>query len=350
MADLARVELEGNFGDAIDWLHLNGLTDGLPVIPPTESRVAAMVGGSGRPGDELVGAMPPHFAPLTVEKVAVVAVMAGCEPAVMPAVLAALEAMFAPQFMLGSVQMTTSPATPLLVFNGPARETLGIECGTGCFGPGARANATIGRAVRLAMSAVGGARPGDGDPAPLGWPAKFTACFGENEEASPWAPLHTERGLRAEQNAVTVFAVSGMWPISESNPDPHMVLHQLTHGMALTGSMAAPAAPDAMEPVVVLTPTMAALLARVVPSKKALRDHLWDHGRVPLAWLPPYKHQATLERLAALGIEEVERGVPRCERPDDIAVIVAGGDAGVQMCGMSTTVLSHSATRAFELG
>ncbi|MCB0993539.1 MAG: hypothetical protein KDB21_00510, partial [Acidimicrobiales bacterium] len=243
---LARVEVDGGLEDAIEWLYRDGVTDGLPVIPPTEERVAAMVAGSGRAATELLGAIPPLFADLTVEKVAVVAVMAGCEPHVMPAVLAALEAMFAPQFMLGSIQMTTSPATPLLVFNGPVRHALGIECGTGCFGPGARANATIGRAVRLAMTAIGGARPGDGDPAPLGWPAKFTACLAENEEASPWPGLHVDRGLPTDRSTVTVFAISGAWPISESNPDPHMVLHQLTHGMALTGSMAAPAAPDAM--------------------------------------------------------------------------------------------------------
>ncbi|MCB0995310.1 MAG: hypothetical protein KDB21_09485, partial [Acidimicrobiales bacterium] len=104
-----------------------------------------------------------------------------------------------------------------------------------------------------------------------------------------------------------------------------------------------------MEPILVLTPGVAAAVAQIVPTKAALREHLWDRGRVPIEWLPPYKHAATRERMETLGIADPERGVPRCESPDDIAVIVAGGDAGVQSCGMSTTVLSHSATVAFDL-
>ena len=198
---------------------------------------------------------------------------------------------------------------------------------------------------------VGGAVPGEIDPAPLGWPGKFTCCIGEHEEASPWEPLHVERGFARERSTVTAIPASGMWQIAEPSSDPAAVLHQVTHGMVATGHQAAPYAPEPFQPVLVLSPTIAGLVAQGLvdagrpPTKQALKEHIWEHGRFPLAWLPAYRHDATRVRMAELGLAfGPGETVPRCERPDDLIVVVAGGSAGVQSAGLSTTVLSRSVT------
>ncbi|MBI3742927.1 MAG: hypothetical protein HY261_01390, partial [Chloroflexi bacterium] len=178
-------------------------------------------------------------------KIAVNAVMAGCEPAYMPAVVAAVEALVDKAFNAHGIQTTTNPVGPMIVFNGPVRQKLGIHYGAGCFGPGFKGNATIGRALRLVMLNVGGATPGEVDKAPLGWPGKFTSCcIGENEEESPYEPFHVERGYRREESTVTLIAANGMWPITEMSPDKAMVLEHITRGMTATGPSAGQEAPD----------------------------------------------------------------------------------------------------------
>src|SRR5439155_899490 len=161
--------------------------DGLPIVPPTEARVRAMLGG--RDPEKSIGAMPPLWRQATLEKLAVNAVMAGCEAAYFAIIVAAVEAMLDPVFNLYGVQATTHPVAPLVVVNGPYGKAIGVHGGQGCFGPGFRANATIGRAVRLILLNVGGAWPGRGDMATQGSPAKFSYCIAENEDASPWAPM-----------------------------------------------------------------------------------------------------------------------------------------------------------------
>ncbi len=164
----SRVQLEDSFEVINDYLYGRGMTDGLPVVPPTEARVAAMVAGSRRRADEVIGEIPPLLAPATVEKIAINAVMAGCGPACMPALVAAVGALLDPKLDLHGIQTTTNPVGPILVFNGPIRQELGINCGAGCLGPGTRANATIGRALRLILMNIGGAAPGEVDKAVLG--------------------------------------------------------------------------------------------------------------------------------------------------------------------------------------
>jgi hypothetical protein len=151
----------------------------------------------------------PAMGAATVEAVAVNAVMAGCLPEHFPVVVAAVKAVCDEQFDLTEVQVTTHAVTPLLVVNGPARKDCGVASGSGALGPGHRANAAIGRALRLVMMNLGGARPGVSDMALFGHPAKFTFCLGEAEEASPWEPLHVARGWRAEQSTVTAIGVEG---------------------------------------------------------------------------------------------------------------------------------------------
>ena len=174
-----------------------GWTDGLPIVPPTEARVATMLAGIDADPDHVVGKIPPLWAEATVEKVAINAVMAGCGPEAMPVLVAALEAMLDPVFNLYGVQATTHPVAPLLIVHGPAAARLGMHAGAGVFGPGNRANATLGRAVRLCLWNLGGARPGQGDMATQGSPAKYTYAIAERVEASPWGPLHASLGFDA---------------------------------------------------------------------------------------------------------------------------------------------------------
>ena len=184
--------------DAIEYYFERGVTDGLPVVPPTEARMMRMLGGHGaaRP-TRSIALVPPNYGAATLEKIAVNAVMAGCKPEYLPVVVAGVQAMCAEQVSLHGVQGTTHTATPLFIVNGPVRQQLDINCATGVFGSGWRANATIGRALRLIMINIGGARPAEIDKSTMGHPGKYTFLIGEYEEASPWEPLHVEKGLPA---------------------------------------------------------------------------------------------------------------------------------------------------------
>src|SRR5467141_4953595 len=170
--------------DPFETLYARGVTDGLPVIPPTRERVAAAVAATGREGSELIALVPPNFGRATVEKIAVNAVMAGCRPEYLPVVIAAVEAICDEAFDLHGVSATTNAPAPLVIVNGPIRARLEINSGAGVFGPGWRANATIGRAVRLVCVNLGGARPGVVSMSTLAHPGRYTYCIGEHEEAS----------------------------------------------------------------------------------------------------------------------------------------------------------------------
>jgi hypothetical protein len=339
------VEVADSVEAVSQYLYERGMTDGLPVVPPTEDRVAAMVAGSDRRADEVIGEMPPEMGPATVEKIAINSVMAGCEPAYMPALLAAVEALLDPAFDAHSIQTTTNPVGPMILFNGPIRKELAINCGSGCFGPGTKANATIGRALRLVMLNLGGARPGEVDKAPLGWPGKYNSCcFGENEEESPWEPYHVEQGFRPEESTVTLIPVNGMWPITEMSPDPEMVLHHVTHGMAASGHSAGAHVPEQFQQVLVMSPVIAKMVAQRMPVKGDFKRYLFENARVPLSWYASYRHAASREFLAERGIAYTDDLVPICERPDQFIVLCAGGLGGLQSCGLST-MLGFAVTR-----
>ena len=192
---------------AIEQLHELGLTDGLPVIVPTPERVERMVLASGLDADIELGEMGPGYGIATVEKVAIAAVMAGCLPDVMPVVAAAVRAVCQPEFDLTEMQCTTHCIAPLIVVCGPAARDGGFANSFGLMGPGHRANATVGRALRLCMMNIGGARPGESDMAIHGSPAKFGFCVAEDIDASPFAPLHTSLGYAEDQSAVVVLGV-----------------------------------------------------------------------------------------------------------------------------------------------
>ena len=191
--------------EALEQLHNHQCTDGLPVIIPTRERVERMLMAGGLDEDLVVGMMEPLKGAATVLHIAINAVMAGCKPDYFPVVLAAIRAICQPEFDLGEMQCTTHATAPLMIVNGPARAACELASGSGLMGPGHRANASIGRALRLAMINVGGARPGVADMALHGHPGKFTYCIAEDEESSPFPPLHTSLGYAPEQSVVTIL-------------------------------------------------------------------------------------------------------------------------------------------------
>src|SRR5215469_1974839 len=199
--------------DDIEEMFERGWTDGLPVVPPTPERVEAMLGGSD-PGFSL-GLVPPDLGEATLERVAACAVLAGCRPAYFPVVVAACQAALDPAFNLHGQAVTTQPAGQLVVVNGPVRDAIGLNSGMGALGPGYRANLTIGRALRLLVTLTGGALPGGLDRATQGQMGKVGFCIAEDEEASPWEPLHVERGFHPGQSVVTVIGSDAPLSISD---------------------------------------------------------------------------------------------------------------------------------------
>jgi hypothetical protein len=195
--------------DEHEALFARGWTDGLPVVPPTERRVLAMLEGTTRAPGEAVAEVPPDLVPCTVEKVAINAVMAGCLPEHLPVVLACVEAACTSEFNAHGLLATTMAAGPVVVVNGPIRRRLGMNAGRNVFGQGNRANAAIGRALQLVIRNVGGGRPGEVDRATFGNPGKLSFCFAEDEEGSPWEPLSVDLGARAGEDTVTLFPGEG---------------------------------------------------------------------------------------------------------------------------------------------
>jgi hypothetical protein len=200
----------GTWDDPVEMCFERGWTDGLPVVPPTDARIVAMLAGTSRRADELVGEMPPNLKPCTVEKVAINAVMAGCKPEYMPVVLAAVEAALEPKFTLHGLLCSTCFSGPVIVVNGPIARAIGMNSGANALGQGNRANATIGRALQLLVRNVGGGIPGGIDQATLGNPGKYTFCFAEDESDPVWEPLAARRGVPAGRDAITLFQGDGI--------------------------------------------------------------------------------------------------------------------------------------------
>lgn len=273
---------------ALEQLHALGCTDGLPVIIPTQERVDRMVLATGLDPGDILGEMGPLMGAASIEKVATAAVMAGCLPDHVPVVIAAIKAMCKPEFDLREMQATTHCTAPLIIVNGPARHACGeIASGFGVMGPGHRANASIGRAVRLAMTNIGGARPGESDMALHGHPGKFTFCIAEDEENSPFAPLHTSFGYDAEQSAVTVVgaeAPHSAFFIGDAD-DPDGSAEQLLG--ILASMIAAPGTNNLVlggggAVIVVMNPDHTAVLEAVGYDRRKVQERLAELAVLPM--------------------------------------------------------------------
>jgi hypothetical protein len=300
-----------------------GWTDGLPVIAPTQSLVDEMLATTSHEPGEVLGLMPTHWKPIYVHLVAVNAVMAGCEPAYFPVVLAALKAALQEPFNLYGVQGTTNPCGVAVLVNGPAARELGVNAEANVFGQGWRANSTIGRAIRLCMINIGGGLPVSGDMATLGDPIKYGLCFAENEAASPWEPFHVEHGYPAQHSLVTVLSAVSPHNIITMSEDPDAVINMVAGGLITSGSNGLYLE---QEPLVVFGPTQARRIAAGGFDKQAVRDRLWERGRRPLEGFSETDYEAiTRWRAASIRTEGGTEYVYPTPEPSGIKIVVAGG-------------------------
>jgi hypothetical protein len=324
-----RIEL-GDAEDVFEFMFERGLTDGLPVVPPTPERALWMLTGTRRDPREVVAIVPPNLAPVTVEKVAVNAVMAGCKPEYLPVVIAALEAVCTDEFNIHGIMSTTWGATPVIVVNGPIRHRLEMNMGMMALGYGTRSNATIGRALKLVLRNVGGARPGDIERSTLGAIGKFTTCFAEWEERSPWEPLHVERGFKKDDNVVTVFGLeAGSRQIADQTSRTARALAG-SLGMGLEACWH-PKQHNAGEVLMVVSPEHADTLAREKWSKSQVRARIQEVTSRPTRELIRDDDSGEGIPLSALGTpteEQLAKKIAKFRKPEDINIIVAGGNAG----------------------
>ncbi len=324
--------------DAIEFYFDKGVTDGLPVVPPTEERVQRMLAATSRPADEVVALVPPNYGEATVEKIVVNAVMAGCKPEYLPVVLAGVEAMCDERVNLHGVQGTTHTSTPLFIVNGPIRQQLDINCAAGVFGSGWRANATIGRALRLCMVNLGGARPGEIDKSCMGHPGKFSFLMGEYEEISPWEPLHVERGFAPDQSTMSVYCCDAPQCLTNNaGRTAPSILRTIGAAMATGWSDKTYLAGSYM---LVVSPEHAITIAGDGMSKQDMKRFLYENVRRPLGELVPTADDPEgFDRVRLpnwLDSTNDATMVPKVAAPEAIIVIVAGGTAGrftLQMTG-----------------
>lgn len=310
--------------------HAAGWTDGLPVVAPTEERVAAMVGG--RDGLEVLGVMAPGRGVATVEAVAVNAVMAGCDPAHMPVVVAAIRAMLEPEFNLYGVLTTTNPIAPAVMVSGPVVGELGFAAGHDCFGPASRANAVVGRAVRFCARNIGFARPGSTDMSTQGQPGKYGLCFAENQAANPWEPHHVDRGFPAGASCVTVFQGSMLVNLLDGGSESaDSLLASFADPMSATNTNNMQLGEGDL--LLVLCPEHAATLARDGLSKDDIRRELHRRTRRRADTFPPgilaCVRSWRARRYADAGPDTL---IEIADSPQDIHVVVAGGEAGAHSC------------------
>lgn len=304
--------------DVLDFISrsMEGLfSDGLPVVPPTAEAVDAFVLASGFPADTFLGEFRPRQSRVTVRDVAVNAVMAGCKAGYAPVVLATARALMDERFDVWGVACSTKGSAPLIIVNGPVRRTIGLNCRTNVFGPGFQANATIGRAVRLMILNLGGARPDELDKATLGNPGRFSQCIGEDEEDSPWAPLHVERGFAADHSTVTVFGGESLRLVNVHYNNADAVLAAMADTLAVCGILNGNNITGLSPHVLIFAKEHRDLLHAAGWTKESIRNYIAENAVI------------TEERLRAVdGTSREPRHV--VEDPNQILVVAAGGHAG----------------------
>jgi hypothetical protein len=274
-----RHPISADFVAAQRFFETQGWTDGLPVVPPTEELVQEMLAHGASSASELLGVMEPLKGRVTVEKVAANAVMAGCEPAFFPVVLAAVKAVLQPQFHVGSTSCTTGGAAPVVVVSGPIAVKLGINSGTACFGGNVKANATIGRALRLTIRNLGGAKPDGMEKSTQAWPGKISMCFAENEARTPWEPFRVTQGMASVMSSVSVLAVRGIYAVTEGVQQHGLgVLETIAANMRMVG--AAIYYQRGVPVILCLGPEHAREIADAGFSRVDVQNYLFEHCRL----------------------------------------------------------------------
>ena len=311
--------------EAIERCYELGWTDGLPVVPPTEQRVKEFIERSGRPSDEVVGELPERRREITVDKVAANAVMAGCLPEYMPVVLAATEAMLEPIFNLVGPSSSMGGSAILSIVNGPIAQELNINSRNNLFGPGNRANATIGRAVRLILMNACAAIPGVFDRSVIGHPGKYTYCIAEADTETHWTPLHVERGFSPAESTVTVFAGESPRQIrAVGHPEPIMmaiadVASSLGSNMSTSGSVGDTGIGVRQGQIVVTIAGNSNLWKDW--TKSQIKEYLFNRTQRSVADL-----KAAMVLKGDLEPNDGQIMIPLIPEPDDILLIFAGGE------------------------
>jgi len=302
---------------ANELFYLRGWTDGLPIVPPEVGMVEQMVECAGLPRDHIVAELEPLRGLATVEKIAVNAVMAGCLPEYISILITLTEAIASPEFNLRGVQTTDENVAPLLIFSGELAQRLNINSGFGALGPGWQANAVIGRALRLIMHNLGGGWPGAVSLAGLGQPGRYSLCFAENAALNPWEPLHVELGFDHAVSTVTLMRAESVINVTgeiASVMGSAASQFSLMHGGKV---------------VVVLAPYVARRLAKDRWSKRDVKLWLHENGRVASSQWERWWGRKTLrsDQWPRWVTSSAAGGaIPVVEDPDDITLVVAGGD------------------------
>ena len=306
--------------EANEFFQRNGWTDGLPIVPPTVAGARAFLAAAGLAADAVVGVEPVRRRRITAEKVAIAALMAGCLPEYMPVVVAVIRAMCAPQFGLHGSTASTGGSAPMIVVNGPVRKEIGMNATHNAFANASRANATIGRAVRLFLINVLGGHPGQLDRSTLGHPGKFTFCLAEDEEDSSWLPLAVERGIPAGTSAVTVMAVESPHQVmNEWTHDPREILD--TYAAAIRANMLTYSIWDGNY-AMVIPKQHRQIFAAANWSKQNIRECIFEKAQVAR------KEWRTVGKAVVAGRKDEEQMYRALRSPDDLLVIAAGGPAG----------------------
>jgi hypothetical protein len=317
-----------------------GWGDGVPLLPPTDERVGALLAESAAAAGEVLGELPPRFGTATVELAAINSAMAGVEPAGFPLVLAALSAILVPEWNAFALTTTTSSVFPMLIVNGPSRDRLHIDFRAGCLGGAAgRGSMTIGRAVSLCLRNIGGQRAGETSRTVFGQPARFGLCFGEWEERSPWPSLAQRRGFGAEQEVVTVHGGKGTYPLADvNNDDPRDLAYTIAKSIAfpmnnwfleLTG--------DSGQLVLLLNPMWADRLGEAFPAVESFQEYLWEFAWQPLDLFRPHNQQVLREK----GRVDGQGRVRLTGRPDQFVPVVCGGLGGLHAVALTSFVQSE---------
>ena len=338
-ADLDLADL--NAETLLDLFSERGWGDGLPLVQPTIDRVDAMLaaGCTEEDPDAVVATLPPRMGLATRRLLAVNAVLAGCPPGLLPVLVSVVRALASPQLNLRGVNATTHPVAPLVIVHGEAVDSLGFNAGLGTFGPGNRANASLGRAIRFVLMHLAGARAGDGDASTQGQPSKYTYCIAENAPASPWETYALSQGLNAD-SAITVHCGENPHNFHDMESDrPGPVLDKCASVMATLGSNNAPV--SSAEFFVVLGPEHAATIAAAGWTRRDVQTYLYERARLPAAVFQK-SFDVTQYRPWHAYLADGDL-MPITDHPDNLRVLVAGG-AGKHSCVIPSWGMTRSVT------
>ncbi|MEE3329751.1 MAG: hypothetical protein VX246_02685 [Myxococcota bacterium] len=340
------LELDSDSPEALlEHFEAKGWGDGLPLVAPTRERVEAMLeaGSGGVPADEVIATLPPRAGEATRHALAVNAVLAGCLPGVLPVLVSAVRGLARPEMNLRGVNATTHPVAPLLIVHGAAVDEFGFNSGLGAFGPGNRANASVGRALRFVLMHVAGARPGEGDASTQGQPSKYSYCIAENASATPWETYPRSQSIDAP-SAVTLHCGENPHNFHDMESEtPGPILDKAASVMATLGSNNAPV--SSAEFFVVLGPEHAATIASAGWSRRDVQSYLYERARLPVSVVrDAFEVVQFRPWIAALADDD---WMPVTDHPDNIKLLVAGG-AGKHSCVIPSWGMTKSVTLPVE--